>query len=80
MNASLMARFKELIKNSEAELEARVVFKIDPVRAGFSGAVTLETSGAPDAFSLTWQGSGGPAGHTKGGADVTLVETSGKPS
>ena len=33
----------------------------------------LDTAGAPDAFSLTGQGNGGPAGHAKGGADVTLT-------
>lgn len=69
---------EELIKNSETELEAKVVLKVGPVKARFSGTVELDTSGAPDAFSLTGQGNGGPAGHAKGGADVTLVETDGK--
>lgn len=69
---------EELIKNSETELEAKVVLKFGPVKARFSGTVELDTSGAPDAFSLTGQGNGGPAGHAKGGADVTLVETDGK--
>ena len=69
---------EELIKNSESELEAKVVLKVGPVKARFSGTVELDTSGAPEAFSLTGQGNGGPAGHAKGGADVTLVETDGK--
>lgn len=69
---------EELIKNSETELEAKVVLKVGPVKARFSGTVELDTSGAPDSFSLTGQGNGGPAGHAKGGADVTLVETDGK--
>ena len=47
--------------------------KIGPVKARFSGDVQLETSGAPDAISLTGQGNGGAAGHAKGGADVSLV-------
>ncbi len=64
---------EELIKHSDTELEAKVLLKIGPVKARFSGDVTLDKSGAPDAFSLTGQGSGGAAGHAKGGADVTLT-------
>lgn len=64
---------EELIKHSETELEAKVVLKVGPVKARFSGDVQLDTSGAPDAFSLTGQGNGGAAGHAKGGADVTLT-------
>jgi uncharacterized protein len=63
---------EELIKHSDTELEAIVVLKIGPVKARFSGNVTLDTAGAPDAFSLSGQGNGGKAGHAKGGADVTL--------
>ena len=67
---------EELIKHSDTELEAKVVLKIGPVKARFSGNVVLDTSGAPDAFSLTGQGNGGAAGHAKGGADVTLTTDS----
>lgn len=63
---------EELIKNSETDLEAKVVLKVGPVKARFGGQVTLDTAGAPDAFSLSGQGNGGTAGHAKGGADVTL--------
>jgi hypothetical protein len=65
---------EELIKHSDTELEAKVLLKVGPVKARFSGNVELDTAGAPDAFSLTGQGSGGAAGHAKGGADVTLTE------
>ena len=64
---------EELIKHSDTELEAKIVLKIGPVKARFSGNVQLDKSGAPHAFSLTGQGNGGAAGHAKGGADVTLV-------
>lgn len=64
---------EELIKHSDTELEAKVVLKVGPVKAKFSGDVQLDTAGAPDEFSLTGQGNGGPAGHAKGGADVTLT-------
>ena len=65
---------EELIKHSDNELEAKVVLKIGPVKAKFGGNVTLDTSQAPDRFSLTGEGVGGPAGYAKGGADVELVE------
>lgn len=65
---------EELTKKSENELEALVVLKVGPVKAKFSGNVTLDTTGAPDSFTLTGQGNGGAAGHAKGGADVTLTE------
>ena len=64
---------EELIQHSDSELEAKIVLKIGPVKARFSGNVQLDKSGAPHAFSLTGQGNGGAAGHAKGGADVTLV-------
>ncbi|MBE1284068.1 MAG: carbon monoxide dehydrogenase [Rhodobacteraceae bacterium] len=63
---------EELIKHSDTELEAKVVLKVGPVKARFSGNVELDTSGAPTSFSLSGQGNGGAAGHAKGGADVTL--------
>ncbi len=64
---------EELTKRSDTELEAKVVLKIGPVKAKFSGEVQLDTKGAPDTFSLTGHGNGGPAGHAKGGANVTLA-------
>jgi carbon monoxide dehydrogenase subunit G len=65
---------EELIKKSDTELEAKVVLKVGPVKAKFTGDVVLNTEGAPEAFSLEGQGNGGAAGHAKGGADVTLTE------
>ncbi|MEM9709903.1 MAG: carbon monoxide dehydrogenase subunit G [Pseudomonadota bacterium] len=65
---------EELTKISDTELEAKVLLKVGPVKARFGGQVTLDTDGAPDAFSLAGQGNGGTAGHAKGGADVTLEE------
>ncbi|MCV3273677.1 CoxG family protein [Roseobacter sinensis] len=64
---------EELIQHSDTELEAKVVLKVGPVKARFSGNVVLDKTGAPDAFSLTGQGNGGAAGHARGGADVTLT-------
>lgn len=67
----------ELIKVSDTELTAKVVLKVGPVKAKFSGDVVLNTDGAPDTFSLTGSGNGGVAGYAKGGADVTLIEQDG---
>jgi carbon monoxide dehydrogenase subunit G len=69
---------EELIKHSDTDLEAKVVLKIGPVKARFGGKVTLDTAGAPGAFSLSGEGSGGTAGFAKGGADVTLTEENGQ--
>ncbi len=69
---------EELIKHSDSELEAKVVLKVGPVKARFSGKVTLDQSGAPETFSLTGEGNGGTAGFAKGGADVTLTEEDGQ--
>jgi carbon monoxide dehydrogenase subunit G len=64
---------EELVKHSDTQLEALVVLKIGPVKAKFSGQVTLDTTNAPDRFSLAGAGDGGIAGFAKGGADVELI-------
>ncbi|MEP3346811.1 MAG: carbon monoxide dehydrogenase subunit G [Litoreibacter sp.] len=63
----------ELVQHSDTELEAKIVLKVGPVKAKFSGNVELDKTGAPDQFSLSGQGNGGAAGNARGGADVTLV-------
>ncbi|NVO27338.1 carbon monoxide dehydrogenase subunit G [Donghicola sp. C2-DW-16] len=68
---------EELIQHSPTDLEAKVVLRIGPVKASFGGVVTLETAGAPDAFSLMGEGKGGAAGFAKGGAEVSLTEVEG---
>ena len=63
---------EELVRKSDDQLEAKVVLKVGPVKARFSGQVTLDASGGPEKFSLSGQGNGGAAGFAKGGADVTF--------
>lgn len=63
---------EELIKHSDTELEAKVIFKVGPVKATFSGNVTLNPDDPPNRFSLSGSGTGGAAGHARGGADVEL--------
>ncbi len=65
---------EELIQHSPENLEAKVVLKVGPVKARFAGEVTLDTTDAPDGFSLTGEGKGGAAGFARGGANVSLVE------
>jgi carbon monoxide dehydrogenase subunit G len=69
---------EELIKHSDTELEAKVTLKVGPVKAKFAGKVVLDTTGAPDQFSLTGTGNGGVAGFAKGGADVVLEDVDGQ--
>lgn len=65
---------EELIKHSDTELEAKVVLRVGPVKAKFSGNVVLDASQAPGKFSMQGEGNGGIAGFAKGGADVELIE------
>ena len=63
---------EELVKHSDMELEAKVVLKVGPVKAKFSGTVTLSPDAPPERFSLSGAGNGGAAGYAKGGAEVHL--------
>lgn len=65
---------EELVKHSDTELEAKVVLKIGPVKAKFSGNVMLDPINPPEKFALSGEGSGGIAGFAKGGAEVELIE------
>lgn len=65
---------EELNKSSDTEMSAKVALKIGPVKARFSGNVTLENLDPPNAYSIVGEGQGGVAGFAKGGADVQLTE------
>ena len=65
---------EELVKHSNTELEAKLVLKIGPVKAKFSGNVTLSPAAPPERFSLAGTGNGGAAGYVKGGAVVELEQ------
>lgn len=53
---------------------AKVVAKIGPVRASFTGAVTLSGIIAPVSYRISGQGQGGLAGFASGGASIKLTE------
>ena len=65
---------QELVKTSETDFTAKVVLKIGPVKAKFTGNVTLDIESAPAHLSLSGAGDGGLAGFAKGGANVELIE------
>ena len=65
---------EELVKTSETDFTAKVVLKIGPVKAKFTGNVTLDIESAPAHLSLSGAGDGGLAGFAKGGANVELIE------
>lgn len=59
-------------KTSDTEMTAKVTLKIGPVKASFSGKVTLSDLDPPNGYTITGEGSGGAAGFAKGGAKVSL--------
>jgi uncharacterized protein len=58
--------------SSPTEMTATVVFKVGPVKATFSGKVTLSDLDPPNSYRISGEGSGGVAGFAKGGAAVRL--------
>lgn len=64
----------ETIENlSDTQLRATVTLKVGPVKASFKGLITLSDLDPPNGYKITGEGSGGPAGFAKGGANVRLV-------
>ena len=49
-------------RTSETSFAARVVARIGPVKAGFSGAVTLTDLDPPNGYTLVGEGTGAAAG------------------
>ena len=65
---------QSLEMSSPTDMIATVVFKVGPVKATFSGKVTLSDLDPPNSYRISGEGSGGMAGFAKGGATVTLSE------
>ncbi len=63
-----------ITKHSDTELEATVFAKVGPVKARFTGEVTLSDMDPPNGYTISGQGKGGAAGFAKGGAKVSLVD------
>jgi carbon monoxide dehydrogenase subunit G len=69
-----IAGCEELIKTSDTEFQAQVTAKVGPVKAKFSGKVTLSDLDPPNGYTISGEGSGGAAGFAKGGAQVNLED------
>ena len=68
---------EELNKDSDNEFSAKVTAKVGPVRAKFTGKVTLSDIDPPNGYTISGEGQGGVAGFAKGGAIIKLVEGDG---
>lgn len=65
---------EEVVDESPTERRARVMVKVGPVRARFSGKVTLSEVDAPQRCVMGFEGSGGAAGMASGRSQVELHE------
>jgi carbon monoxide dehydrogenase subunit G len=61
-------------RTSPTEFTAKVVAKVGPVKASFTGKVALTDIDPPNGYKISGEGSGGVAGFAKGGADVRLSD------
>ncbi|NJM91591.1 MAG: carbon monoxide dehydrogenase subunit G [Rhodospirillaceae bacterium] len=59
---------------SPTEMKARVALKLGPIKASFSGRVTLSDIDPPNGYSISGEGSGGSAGGARGSAQVRLAD------
>ncbi|MBI3699739.1 MAG: carbon monoxide dehydrogenase subunit G [Afipia sp.] len=59
-------------KTSDTEMNAKVTLRIGPVKASFTGKVTLSDLDPPNGYIITGEGAGGMAGFAKGSAAVKL--------
>jgi carbon monoxide dehydrogenase subunit G len=65
---------ESLEKLSDTEMTAKVKLGIGPVHATFAGKVTLSDLDPPNGYRLSGEGTGGIAGHARGGASVHLSD------
>jgi len=63
---------EELLKTADNEFTAKVTIRVGPVKARFSGKVTLSDLDPPNGYKITGEGQGGAAGFANGGAEVRL--------
>ena len=57
----------------ENQYSIGMAVKIGPVSAKFSGKITLSDIKAPESYTISFEGQGGPAGFGKGNAKVQLT-------
>lgn len=64
---------QEVTGNPQDGYHAVVTQKVGPVKATFTGQVTMSDMVANERMTITGEGKGGAAGFAKGGASVTLA-------
>lgn len=62
---------------SDVEIKTAVTARVGPVKAKFTGTVTLSDRHPPNSYRIAGEGKGGTAGFAKGEAVVTLAEDGG---
>ena len=68
---------EDLTADGDNAFAATVVLKIGPIKARFSGEVTLSDKVVPESYKITGEGKGGVVGFAKGSAAVHLAEHDG---
>ncbi|EDP66228.1 Carbon monoxide dehydrogenase subunit G [alpha proteobacterium BAL199] len=68
---------EEIEKTGDTGFTAKVSVKVGPVKAKFSGQVTLSDIDPPNGYTISGEGKGGAAGFAKGGAKVKLEDAEG---
>lgn len=63
---------ESLERTADNEFTATVVSKVGPIKARFSGKVSLSNMVPPKSYTLTGEGSGGAAGFAKADIEVSL--------
>ena len=64
---------ESLERVSETEFHALLLAAIGPVKAKFTGKLTLSDLDPPRSYRMSFEGSGGATGFAKGSAEVTLA-------
>ena len=68
---------QEIDKTSDTSFTAKVVQKVGPVKATFTGEVELSDIVPGESYTISGKGKGGAAGGASGGAQVTLADQDG---
>lgn len=61
-------------RTGENELQAKVMIRLGPVTARFSGRVSMSDIRPLEGYTLNFEGSGGAAGFAKGSAEIRLQD------
>ena len=68
---------QEMTKSGDNGFTAKVVQKVGPVKATFTGEVELSDIVEGESYTISGKGKGGAAGGASGGAKVTLADSEG---